>query len=77
MGFWAVVGGAIAWRCYRLLIIGISIVVSVIILFYSCLILLNVGGWVSLIAPVACLLLTNGTVFYTFLFTRLVVSCHF
>lgn len=71
IGFWSVVGGVVAWRCHRLLIMGAFVVLSVIILLSSCWILLNVGGWVSLVAPVASLLLTNGTVFYAILLARL------
>jgi CHASE2 domain-containing sensor protein len=71
IGFWSVVGGTVAWRCHRLLIMGVSVFFTVIVLTSTCWILLNVGGWIPLVAPVACLLLTNGTVFYAILFARL------
>ncbi len=64
IGLWSVVGGAIAWRCHRLLIMGGLVVISVIVLTSTCWILLNVGGWIPLVTPVVCLLLTNGVVFY-------------
>jgi CHASE2 domain-containing sensor protein len=71
IGFWSVVGGIVAWRCRRLLIMGAFVFVSVILLGSTCWILLNVGGWIPLVAPVVGLLLTNSTVFYAILSTRL------
>ncbi|AFY36405.1 CHASE2 domain-containing protein [Calothrix sp. PCC 7507] len=64
IGVWSVVGGVVAWRCSKLLIMSAIVVTSEITLVFCCWILLNVGGWVPLLAPVVSLLLANGTVFY-------------
>ncbi len=59
---WSVLGGLIAWRDRRLLIMGAVVFTSVIILSGVCWILLNSGGWIPLVAPAIALLLTNGAV---------------
>ncbi|MBD2772935.1 CHASE2 domain-containing protein [Iningainema tapete] len=59
---WAVLGGFIAWRFSRLKIIGTVVIISVIILYGSCWLLVNSGGWIPLVPSAISLLLTNGTV---------------
>ncbi|PAX51118.1 CHASE2 domain-containing protein [Brunnivagina elsteri] len=62
IGCWAILGGFIAWRFRRLVIMGIVISVSVIILGTTSWILLNSGGWIPLVPSAIALLLTNGAV---------------
>jgi CHASE2 domain-containing sensor protein len=59
---WSIIGGFVAWRFRRLVIMG-AVVFSLVIIFTRiCLLLLNYGGWIPLVAPAIALLLTNGTV---------------
>ncbi|NJL62432.1 MAG: CHASE2 domain-containing protein [Methylacidiphilales bacterium] len=59
---WSLLGGFLAWRDRRLVIMGVTVLGSVIILSGICWILLNSGGWIPLVAPAIALLLTNGAV---------------
>jgi CHASE2 domain-containing sensor protein len=59
---WAIIGGFIAWRFSRLIIMGTVVLISVIILIGLCWMLLNYGGWIPLASPAIALFLTNGTV---------------
>jgi CHASE2 domain-containing sensor protein len=59
---WAIIGGFIAWRFSRLIIMGTAVLISVIILIGLCWVLLNYGGWIPLASPAIALFLTNGTV---------------
>ncbi len=59
---WSLIGGFVAWRCGKLIIMSTVVSVLIIILFGTCWVLLNYGGWVPLIAPMLALLLTDGTV---------------
>lgn len=59
---WSLLGGLIAWRFSKLKINGTVLFISVIILYASCWILINSGGWIPLVPPALSLFLTNGSV---------------
>ncbi|MBF2067558.1 MAG: CHASE2 domain-containing protein [Calothrix sp. C42_A2020_038] len=64
---WSLMGGFIAWRFGKLLIIGAVISGTITILVGICWLLLNNGGWVPLVAPLLGLIFTNGTVVFLLL----------
>lgn len=59
---WSVLGGAIAWRCYSWLYLGLWLGMALTSLYAICFVLFTQGGWVPLVPCVIVLLATSGSV---------------
>jgi CHASE2 domain-containing sensor protein len=59
---WSIIGGFVAWRCDKIIIMGVAVSGAVIILCTMCWLFLNTGVWAPLIPPLLSLILTDGAV---------------
>ena len=60
VGWWSFFGGIIVWRLRSLLYLGLSVVISLIILYGSCWFLLTQGVWLPLVPSVLALMIDGG-----------------
>jgi CHASE2 domain-containing sensor protein len=55
---WSLVGGAIAWGCYKPLYLGLSISITSLLIFGICFGIFTQAGWIPMIPPVLALIIT-------------------
>ncbi|BAZ09286.1 hypothetical protein NIES4071_10940 [Calothrix sp. NIES-4071] len=64
---WSILGGFIAWRFRKILIMGVVVFITVITIISMCWIILCLSGWVPLVAPLLSFVITNGAVVFILL----------
>ena len=61
---WALLGGIIGWYLRRPLVLGSAIALALLLLFTSCWVVFLQAGWIPLLPPAFCLMLTSITVIF-------------